>query len=284
MSQFTSRKFVDYWDSWHAQWYVNASKWIKGSPTPSVINGWPLPLDKNGNHITDKNGIYIWQYFPEPYWGNPLSKTLQAVFVNLNPGEGGSSQNIKDPGFLFKNYKSYYDAIAVSKLSNGKPLIEDEAGYCTTKWFKSNRANKAADIVCCLSGNNQPAVQVRDIVCLEMVPWHTSSSNQLNSYICQPAVQSKIFDDVILNASELAKCVVSPLKNIVLIRGTWAMKLKDEIVRHGGQFQSNCNVTSNNLRSWKISTACLNGVTFYIFTGPRTNRLPNTKLVYDIIK
>src|SRR4051794_31512443 len=73
-------QFIQYWDDWHQHWKTNA-----GEPP----KGWGKAESKMGNDFP------TYRYFPEPYWGNPYVRKnqLEAVFLNLNPGEGGNCQD-----------------------------------------------------------------------------------------------------------------------------------------------------------------------------------------------
>lgn len=192
--------YIDYWDEWHKEWYNNASS---KPPKLSPIKGWPIP---SGNGGTKSD---IWRYFPEPYWGNPNSTELTAVFLNLNPAGGDDDQDIiistKDPIVTYNAYYQLYSATVAELIKN--PC------YPTTEWFNLNRVYWLNCLLYHLKKLNNKTIS--NIIAGELVPWHTKSSSHIKSYV---SANIKLIDDrCIKPLAEISQC--ADFKGVVFCRG-----------------------------------------------------------------
>ena len=146
------------------------------------------------------------RYFPEPYIGNPLSTEHKAVFINLNPGEGGSMQDVfKSPNSLSildvfesndkdyqKTIKSFIDSneLFFSKnyfkqnipLKNQLKKYKEDNPTCdelkplhdTYVWWHDNRLLWLKAI---LPSNDLPSLN--DIIGVELTPWHSTNFSEM---------------------------------------------------------------------------------------------------------
>lgn len=260
--------FVNYWDNWHNEWHTQALKWNgKGGPDYNVdkILNWPVLkafADK-------KRTIQAWQAFPEPYWGNPLSQNLMAVFINLNPGNASNNQTINASQDFYEPYHLY-----VSKKGSYYNTIQKILGideYITNRAFATRRARKATRIL------GQPVT--RDtLLMFELIPWHTPSILGLRYFNGHTCV---LIEDYILNfAAEAAKSIAnSVLKNIVLIRGSWVLQLDEYKSLQLRDFHLH-----NFPNSWTVKYFVRNGVAYINFSSPGGNYFPaNNKEIIRIV-
>lgn len=146
-------KYKIYWDNWHKLWQENYpfDNYLK-------IEGWEIPREKMGN---DKNSC---EYFPEPYLIGSEKESIDAIFLNINPGKGGPEQIHSDQNSVLNQIyqsqnKTYSKTISLylgeegyvkKKNKKGKDLYDKKnkpikEANDTAKWFKNKRlawANK----------------------------------------------------------------------------------------------------------------------------------------------
>lgn len=198
-----------------------------------------------------------YRFFPEPYIGDPLSKKLEAVFINLNPGEGGDMQDVFDSsqnninrlfeGKKFDYYKTIREFInrneTFFKSSNWKKF-EKSNKFTTNSSLKAKikklkkinsvlSNSKALPVLCdtyawwhdnrlmwlkeTLSLKKVPRLD--EIIGVEMNPWHSTNFNKTGNTVVQ------IWKYVLLPAIHMsAKIRLGPLNNgknsIVILRGS----------------------------------------------------------------
>ena len=193
----TFNEYVQYWEIWHKQWWAYKS----GS-----FMEWPKPHGNGGqtNPIID--------FYPEPYYYRfsddiQSSYTIDAIFININPAAGGSTQ-LKTNGSsslissYCKNGNSYQNS-----LSN---LLSIKGGPNS---FLNHREKRTRELLEKKSDDN---VQV---LCVDLVPWHTANQADIHQYIIDNS--SLIMDYVIKPLTRISKNGVSgPLAKKIFIRGT----------------------------------------------------------------
>lgn len=192
--------YVDYWDGWHKNW----------RQTQKTILDWPMPFSN---------------YFPEPYWGNPFPQRLTAVFLNLNPGGGNDDQNVLlynvAPTDPFKTYQKRSEV-----YSNTVSDLIKIPTYPTTEWFIDRRVKWLNDLVICLSKIKLAPTTIDNILCADLVPWHTSSGGEIAGYIRSnyPIIVKHVIDPIIA-ISQYAE-----LKGLVFAKGAEIAHLFSEFL------------------------------------------------------
>jgi len=270
-------EYQDYWDKWHKQWFENCSS---NPPLLNSINEWITPADKGGNDNP------IWQYFPEPYWGNPNSDKLFGIFLNINPGGGGASQDIllrdQDDSNPFNSYKknkhSYSETI--KELSN----ITD---YKTTEWMQKWRVNWLREVL-----ENQ-SINVSNIFCAELIPWHTKKKSDISDYAIKIGIPDLINNSVINHLSKIShsNSVVKEMKGKVIVRSSLILDILNSIhsinpnsikisnienyaivddIANKSSKQKLLSKFNSYLTIFKIEEA-----SFYVFSGGSNSALPN---------
>ena len=201
----TLKAYIDYWDKWHKIWWDNITL---SKPDLSGICGWRVPFGKGGNKNLIRN------YFPEPYWGNPYSNDLVAVFININPAGGGASQHIKNlpmvPPLLLIN-----NGICYSKTI--QQLITDDNYITNKKFFIPKRVNWINNkLFPCLDIKSEHKVTLQNILCVDLIPWHTPQEYTIKTYIENH--KHHILKFVIDPITKISQCTL--LKGIVFARGS----------------------------------------------------------------
>ncbi len=240
------KPYIDYWDEWHKEWFkVACLKPLKIIP----IKGWPI--------LTG-----IWKYFPEPYWGNPNPTELTAVFLNLNPGDGGADQDItistKDPIATYMAKHQVY--------SNTVDVLINNPCYPTTDWFIKKRVLWINCLLQHLKKGNDKTI--KNIIAGELVPWHTKNVSQIKKYI--NANLNLTVKHCIQPLAEISQCAL--LKGVVFCRGVEIVHVlkKSAPVKH-------CYTSNDNCRIYIFE---YNGSVFIVFVGGRNMNLPNLDKEY----
>lgn len=243
------KQYIDYWNDWHKMWYASASS---KSPLQQPIKNWPIPVGNGGNQNA------IWRYFPEPYWGNPNPTALSAVFLNLNPGQGGDNQDVTissiDPiATYIAKHHVYGDTI---------DILVNNPNYPTTGWFNKKRVNWVNTLT---KGNN---ITIRNIIAGELVPWHTKNINEIKKYT---AANLKLIESHCLKPiADISQC--ASLKGVVFAKGAEIRNLLTNVATKKGQYSS--------INKFSIDVFDCYGAIFIVFVGGRTMDLPNLGKVY----
>jgi hypothetical protein len=75
------KKYKEYWDKWHKLWQEKYP-----FDNQKRIYGWKIPKESMGN-VEES-----FRYFPEPYLISSENESIDAIFLNINPGKGGVEQ------------------------------------------------------------------------------------------------------------------------------------------------------------------------------------------------
>jgi|Laugresu1bdmlbsd_1035121.scaffolds.fasta_scaffold05590_3 hypothetical protein len=149
--------------------------------------GWDFPIKKLGN----QNPTF--RYFPEPYYINDKDKNVDIVFVNINPAKGGPTQDIGNEG---QRSKDLFNNCKYSENIGNYLASRDQNG--TAKWFFDNRVEWAAKLI----GVNSVNINV---LCSDLVPWHTYKASGISDYIKIDANKKAIKDKVLIPINEIAQ-------------------------------------------------------------------------------
>jgi hypothetical protein len=244
--------YVKYWDDWHEEWYSNA---LTSPPTVGKVKEWITPIDNGGNENP------IWQYFPEPYWGNPYSENV-AVFLNLNPGGGGDCQDV-----LSVNQPSsiLYNTYSTNKLySRTVEQLSKNLCYVTTNWFDRKRVNWLKKLMNCSSSNIENKYSIDNIFCADLIPWHTPTFNKKNEkYIIKHKEQ--IFDHVIKSITSISQ--QATLKGLVFAKGRATNSILLQLIGKPTKQYKN--------GKFEINLFNYNNAVILVFVGGQGMLLPN---------
>jgi hypothetical protein len=247
--------YIDYWDEWHKEWYINANS---KPPILTPIKGWAIPSGNGGN----KNDI--WRYFPEPYWGNPNPTELTAVFLNLNPGEGGDCQDLLSLNILnstlFTTYlscKYFYDKTVEVLIKN--------LCYGTTNWFIKKRADWLYQLI--FSFKKDYKFDIKNILCADIIPWHTPSASAVSYYINNN--HKLIFDHVIDPITLISQC--AKFKGLVFAKGAKIKEILDSTL---------CPKTIYTNGNYSIHIFDYNKAKILVFVGGQGMSLPKLDKEY----
>lgn len=252
------KPYVDYWDEWHKIWYGNVTS---TPPLLTPINGWAIPA------VIPP----VWQYFPEPYWGNPYSKRLVATFLNINPFEGGEGLDvivgIGTPIIQYNSHDHVYSKTIEKLIAiHGHPAVD---------YFQDKRANWIESFYPCL-GIPNPPVTVNNIITADLIPWHTPNANLIQAYIL--ANVALIDTYVIKPITDISHC--AELKGLVFAKGAiieFLLREKLGLI----PIVYRVNLLKN---TYRISVFFYNNAYVLIFVGGRNMRLPSQNTVYFDVK
>jgi hypothetical protein len=246
------KDFIEYWDNWHREWYTNS---LTTPPNLAPIKEWITPIDKGGNESP------MWQYFPEPYWGNPYAEELVSVFLNLNPGGGGDCQDVlsinKPSSILYNTYgtNKFYSK-TIEQLSRN-------LCYTTTNWFDRKRSNWINKL---MNGNNnsENKYSVANILCADLIPWHTHTVNStINKYIENN--KKCILYYVIKPITSISQ--QATLKGLVFARGKNTKKMLASLnIKQTKQYKNG---------KFEINLFNYNNAVILVFVGGQGMYLPN---------
>jgi hypothetical protein len=270
-------EYQDYWDKWHKQWFDKCSP---NQPLLDSINEWITPTDRGGNDNP------IWHYFPEPYWGNPNSEKLFGIFLNINPGGGGASQDIllrdqdeSNPFNLYKN-NNYSYSKTILKLSN----ITD---YKTTEWIQKWRVNWLREVL------DNKLITVSNIFCAELIPWHTKKKSDIYDYAIKTGIPELINNSVIIPLSKVSNSnsIINEMKGKVIVRSSLILDILNSIhsimpnsieIRNIENYaivdnlpnKSNKQKLLSKFNSY-LTIFKIEETSFYVFSGGSNSALPN---------
>lgn len=257
--------YINYWDKWHCDWNSK----IINNPD-KIFNDWIVP------NVNDNNGILIKFYFPEPYWGNPCSENLDAIFLNINPGKGGEKQNIKyadkDLFNPFINYKKYSQTVAdLCKFSD----------YDTTKWMFKWRIKWLRKLL------KNETIDVSNILCSDLIPWHTKSKSDIKDYAVQNETPKNIINFVINPLSNIAKSenIREEMRGKVIVRSSLLLDVLNEFVKQKNEIQIDSIeeyvVIDKGAKFSKFNSYLtifkINNTYFFIFSGGSNSALPDVE-------
>jgi hypothetical protein len=247
--------YVDYWNDWHKDWYKNSTS----NPTNlSPIKNWDVPPGKGGNAED------IWRYFPEPYWGNTVFNELSAVFLNLNPGGGNDSQDILSANKSFSNLYNTYDAQNHFYSKTVQNLIKD-CCYVTTNWFIKKRVKWLNDLMHSLKKVSNHSIE--QILCADLIPWHTPSINQIAKYIADH--QKLIIEFVIKPITDISQC--AQLKGLIFAKGAEIEHVLERIPIQPVVYEK---------ESYRISIFEYNNAKIIVCVGGQGMHLPDASKTY----
>lgn len=245
------KSFVDYWDDWHNEWYINASS---KPPKLTPIKGWPIPASNKENDI--------WRFFPEPYWGNSSPTELTAVFLNLNPGEGGDVQDIKisrkDP---IATYNAKYQI-----YSKTVDILINNPYFPTTDWFIKKRVHWINCLLHHLKRGNGKTIN--NLIAGELVPWHTKHVNEIKKYTDENIVL--IEKNCVQPLADISQCAL--FEGVVFAKGAGVVNVLTKI-----STKKACYTT---IEKFSIHVFEFNGAIFIVFVGGRNMNLPNLNKRY----
>lgn len=249
--------------------------------------------------------ILPFRYFPEPYIGNPLSEKLKAVFINLNPGSGGTMQDVfsNDALSIFNvfndNQQNYQETITqfisenetfFSKNFDNKKLLKTQlknykrdypntselkALHDTYAWWHDNRLLWLKDI---LALKKPPSLN--EIIGVELTPWHSTNFAEMGN----TAQEDSIWQYVLKPCIELSKKIEEGLfkkgsKSIVISKGSALRNVlsKKNLKKLSKKFKELENNTSpilevanhTNWYQWKFSCPNTEWQCFFlVYTKP----------------
>lgn len=163
----TLEDYYNYWDRFVLNWYMSHK---------------PLPCwsENDINNSAQVSGDMSNKYLPEPWWGYNGSGDLSAVVLNTNPGKGGYSQkkgNLKN----FTNYKQYVTKKVNRFYKNKERKIynkDNDYVMSTSEWLLTQRAKPLFNAF-----NSIRNRTVKNILGVELIPWHSESSQLVETYI-----------------------------------------------------------------------------------------------------
>lgn len=248
----TAKDYVNFWDVYVKKWYDDMSK----VHSKSLIC-WDNFYQE---HPFDISSLFYYRFFPEPYFGNPHSEKLEAVFINLNPGTGGFEQEMfpkksalldlfgqKEHGSL---YSKTMEKLIAESLNTKPELLPG-----TLKWWKNNRVKWVNTIF-------NKTVTLDNILGIELTPWHTTSFNELRRTL----KSSEVKDYVLKPAAVISKLITNKYLNngkysIVIGRGLMGV----EAVKKNVIFQPCVSrLLKGEQLKWNISRGMLDETTILI--------------------
>lgn len=188
----------------YSYWETFFRDWAAGT---KAINGWSnpdlVPL-YNNNSSKDPSSNYV----PEPWWGNDGTQPLHSVVINFNPGSGSPVQHTNS--VKTKGFTSY------AALVNSGFLPK------TTAWHFNNRAKPVLTVLNGLGCISQSAVTLQSHLSIELIPWHTESTDKIKNpgynVYCQQNLK-QIFDCSIRFAADQSRRIENDkLRNKVIVR------------------------------------------------------------------
>lgn len=246
------KSFIDYWDQWHKDWY-NFAIYSTQSTNPQ-IDCWDVPTP-------------IWRYFPEPYWGNPYTDNLVAVFLNINPGAGGDDQDVfqipeNDP---IKTYTS------TSRIfSRTVEILSANTEYETTEWFYNKRVKWLKNLLECMKAPSAQNLTVQNIICADLIPWHTPTVDSfVTKYIDKESIC--IVNKVINPTTSISQC--AKIMGIVFAKGAVTESLLYKLI--------GLPIEKFNNGDFRITIFQHNGARIIVFIGGQGMRLPNPCNIYE---
>ncbi len=225
--------------------------------TKILISGdnWAIPIGKYGNMYE------VREYMPEPYWGwTPNNKNkLKAVFLNLNPGEGGDDQRPVSA--------SPYIATARINYQSMVDLYSKNDIYETTKWFQRKRADWLSNIF----PIKFKGTKANEILCGDLIPWHTPTYNSATASYTK-LVHHLIDDHVIHPLSQLSK--EAELRNTIIGKGAHIEQLLSDILPNPITYYD-CRNNKKRVSVFKRDT-----VSIIVYVGGQGMNLPKSNITF----
>ena len=262
------KDYYDYWDS-----FINEWKCFKCPRQMFLIKRkWENSIFPNLTEFTfpDFKGKDSIDYLPEPWWGNDGTFPLSAVFINLNPGEGGGRQlRVNLP--KFSRYSRYVSQKVNDFVNNREPKIylNNKSVKSTTEWLLLKRAlsiyRAFPDI---------PFQSVENVLAIELLPWHSRNFGDTGKYYENNV--NGIYEKSIKFALEASEHVCYlKLRNIVFARVNL-----DVLTKILGKEYRPIKY-NNNILIFKIVE---NGKTYHIIANKSSyNNLPAKEGLIDIV-
>jgi hypothetical protein len=264
--------YLKYWDDWHKEWYSNA---LTSPPIVGKVKDWITPIDKGSNENP------IWQYFPEPYWGNPLSTELTAVFLNVNPGGGGNEQNILNTTQIVSQLIDTY-TINKNIYSDTIKHLSKEQYYPTTKWMFEKRISWLRKIV------DNDNLNVTNVLCADLIPWHSKSKKDIIQYALNDTTAKLIMDKVISPLTEIAKTVNGFLKSKVIVRSSIILDILTKLPTNHSNKKEFVVIDESKGEFGKfnsyLTVFTINDTDFLVFSGGASMSLPNSNYSVYVVR
>jgi len=142
-----------------------------------------------------------------------IQKTL-LFFLNLNPGGGGDCQDEKSAN---RASSILYNTYSTNKVySKTVEQLSNNLCYATTNWFDKKRVNWLNKLMNCTSPNIVNKYSIDNILCADLIPWHTPTfNNKIEKYVI--AHKQQIFDYVINPIISIRQ--QATLKGLVFAKG-----------------------------------------------------------------
>ncbi len=198
--------------------------------------------------------VIPFRYFPEPYIGNPSSKDLKAVFLNLNPGAGGDMQDVYNnhPLNILRIFEDknqcYYNTI-ISFIENNenfflndeffkkdKPLKNQLKNYKndiknkdkilpilhdTFVWWYDNRLLWLKKVL-----NLKDVPSLKNIFGIELTPWHSLSFSEMGNTFNQDVIWQYVLKPAIEISNNIEEgCFKKDNRTIVISKGAALKKI-----------------------------------------------------------
>lgn len=156
-------------------------------------------------------------YMPEPWWGWSCNgKPLQAVVINLNPGEGGELQSRRCIRCVFGPDINYREAMANGTLAVHLPD--------TARWHRNKRELPILKALSVIDGKHRDKTVTlsENTLCIEAYPFHSKSfkDSQAKEYWLENPDTN--FWKFISFAAVASNQVDGALNGIVIIRISWS--------------------------------------------------------------
>jgi len=238
--------------------------------------GWSL-LEGNLNDEIGRLGNQFpsYRYFPEPYYCKDFKRPINLIFVNINPYVGGPSQDIGSSlrdADLYSNNK--YSEIIPNYLKKKNPTVE--------KFF-----NKRQSWAKSLFQTNMDI----NILCADIVPWHTEKGNEIANYISKnenlQTIKELVLEPLMSISNIIAAFKGKSMQNKIIVRGVTFRNvinalfpkdkpnLKKKYVKNYIVLKRNGTIEEfiSMLTVITINKSSIN-YKWYLFTGAPSNDLP----------
>jgi len=170
--------------------------------------GWSFLEGDHDDEIGKLGNEYpSYRYFPEPYYCKELNKPINLIFININPYTGGPLQDIGSSTRDEDLYNSKkYSEIIPNYLQKKNP---------SPKKFFNKRLSWAKSLF-------QTKEEI-NILCADIVPWHTKKSNGIADYISNEENLKTIKETVLTPLMNISKIVAQfngiSMQNKIIVRG-----------------------------------------------------------------
>jgi hypothetical protein len=218
------QEFVNFWDSYILRWYEDMAQHHDRS-----LEVWDNFFKEYPFDISE---LILYRYFPEPYFGNPLSKDLRAVFINLNPGRGGKEQDFRPIGdaiSLFRGSSSSYFKLMGVLIHYSRKKKFDSFFGPTLRWWDDNRVRWINEV---FGAHDEAPATLDNIVGLELTPWHTRSFGEIASTMNGKQVANYVFKPAAVMSKQIKnRYLCEGEKSIVIGRGLQGVLAVRDLVR-----------------------------------------------------